>query len=89
MDNNSSGTKQGDDPVMIFSTNNQIVVEMVRNAMESEGIPSLLKSPTGSYLRGMLPISQFYFDFQLFVTSEDSQRASEIVETIVPAEEAL
>lgn len=88
MNNDNSKDKYCDDLTMIYSSKNQILVEMVKNAFEIEGIPSLLKSPAGSYLRGMLPINLYYFDFRLYITSDHIRRASEIVETIVPAEEA-
>ena len=89
MNNDGSRKNCGDDLTMIYSSNNQIIVEMVKNALETEGIPSLLKSPTGSYLRGMLPVNQPFFDFRLYITNDHIGRASEIIETIVPAEEAL
>ena len=79
--------KNASDLVMVLSTKNQIYAEMVKNALDTEGIPSLLKSPTGSYLRGMLPISQGFFDFRLYVQNTHYIRAGELVETIVPAEE--
>lgn len=89
MNSDNIREKYGNELTMIYSSKNRILVEMVKNALEAEGIPSLLKSPAGSYLRGMLPINLYYFDFCLYITNNHIRRASEIVEIIVPAEEAL
>lgn len=73
-----------DDPVLVLTTNNQIYMEMVKDALEGEGIPVLIKSVTGYHGRGMLPFGQQFFDYRLFVSTEHEKRALEIVETIMP-----
>ncbi len=72
---------------LILTTKSQIYLEMVREALEGEGIPSMVKSVTGYHSRGMLPFEQSFFDYRLYVSKEDEERAREIVETIVPPEE--
>jgi hypothetical protein len=72
---------------LVLTTRSQIYLEMVKEAFESEGIPSLIKSVTGYHSRGMLPFKQGFFDYRLLVMKEDEARAREIVETIVPPEE--
>lgn len=76
-----------DDLVLVLVSGNQIYVEMVKDALEEEGIPVVLKSPTGYHIRGMLPLSQEFFDYRLYVDKEHSERASEIVRMIVLPEE--
>ncbi len=83
VDNND----QPDDLVLVLTTGNQIYMDMVREALESESIPVLLKSVTGYHGRGMLPFGQSFFDYRLFVSRGHEKRAREIVETIVPPEE--
>ena len=78
----------GDDTVLVLVSGNQIYVEMVKNALEEEGIPVLMKSSAGFYLRGMIPLEQDFFDFRLYVKKEQSERAFEIVQMIIPSEEA-
>ncbi len=72
---------------LILTTRSQIYLDMVREALESEGIPSMVKSVTGYHSRGMLPFDQSFFDYRLYISKEDEERAREIVETIVPPEE--
>ncbi|HBC46171.1 MAG TPA: hypothetical protein DCZ43_03925, partial [candidate division Zixibacteria bacterium] len=43
---------------LVLTTRSQIYLEMVKEAFESEGIPSLIKSVTGYHSRGMLPFKQ-------------------------------
>jgi len=76
-----------DDIVMILETKNNILANMVKEALEKRDIPVLLKSPTGYYLRGMLPIDQAFFNMRLYVQKDFQDKAVEIVETIVPPEE--
>jgi len=73
----------------VLVTGNQIVAEMVREALENEGIPALLKSAAGVHLRGMLPIRQDFFDFRIYVENKYAEKASAIVKTIVPSEEEI
>ena len=75
------------DLVLVLTTNNQIYMEMVKDALEGEGIPVLIKSVTGVHGRGMLPFGQSFFDYRLMVSKEHEKRAQEIVETIIPPEE--
>lgn len=82
-----SKPRDGDDLVLILTCRNQIYSNMVLEALRSEGIPALLKSPVGNNLRGMLPVSMGFFDYRLYVNKIHRQRASRVVETIVPAEE--
>ncbi len=79
--------REAGDSIMVLSTKSQVYALMVKEALESEEIPSILKSPMGIYLRGMFPLGRSFFDYRLYVRQEDSQRAGEIVEMILPAEE--
>ena len=81
-DNTETGGLQ-----LILTTKSQIYLDMVREALEGEGIPSMVKSVTGYHARGMLPFGQGFFDYRLYVSKEDEERAREIVVTIVPPEE--
>ncbi len=72
---------------LILVTKSQIYLEMVKEALEGEGIPSLIKSVAGYHARGMLPFDQGFFDYRLYVSKDHSEKAREIVETIVPPEE--
>lgn len=74
---------------LILTTRSQIYLDMVKDALEEENIPVLLKSITGYHNRGMLPFEQGFFDYRLYVTKQFEQRGREIVETIVPPEEIL
>lgn len=76
-----------EEPALILTTSNQVHMEMVREALEGEEIPVLLKSVAGYHSRGMLPFGQGFFDYRLYVAREHEQRAREIVETIIPPEE--
>lgn len=76
-----------EDIVMILETRNDVLANMVKEALENQDIPVLLKSPTGYYLRGMLPIDQGFFNLRLYVQKEYHSRAVDIVKTIVPTEE--
>lgn len=80
------GSASGD-LILVLTTNNQIYMEMVKDALEGEGIPALLKSVTGYHGRGMLPFGQQFFDYRLFVSREYEKRTQEIVETIMPPRE--
>jgi hypothetical protein len=84
---NSRDNEWPDDLELILTTKSQIYLEMVKEALESEGIPALVKSVAGYHSRGMLPFKQGFFDYRLFVMKEHELRAREIVETIVPPEE--
>jgi hypothetical protein len=87
---NGDNTPQAEQPEgleLILTTQSQIYLEMVKEALEGEGIPALIKSVAGYHARGMLPFAQGFFDFRLFVSKEDEKRAHEIVETIIPPEE--
>lgn len=83
---NDSGKDNGE-LIIALETRNQLYAEMVRNALETEGIPSILKSPMGTYLRGMFPIRQSYFDYRLYVREDHIQRVRDLIEMIIPAEE--
>ena len=72
---------------LILTTRSQIYLEMVKDALEGESIPALIKSVTGYHVRGMLPFEQGFFDYRLYVSKDCAERAREIVETIVPPEE--
>ena len=76
-----------DEIVKVLTTNNQILMEMVRCALDGEQIPVLMKSVAGYHSRGMLPFGQDFFDYRLSVPKKFENRAREIIETIVPAEE--
>jgi hypothetical protein len=76
-----------EDIVLILETKDNILANMVKEALENQDIPVLLKSPTGYYLRGMLPIDQGFFNMRLYVQKIFQDKAVEIVETIVPPEE--
>jgi hypothetical protein len=76
-----------DDIVQILRTRNQVYVDMVIAALHNEHIPALVKSETGYHGRGMLPFELGFFDYRLFVTMTNEERAREIVSTIVPPEE--
>ena len=79
----------GDDIVLILESKNHVFADMVMEALKVRDIPVLLKSPTGYYLRGMLPIDQGFFNLRLYVQKRFQDEASEIVKTIVPPEEML
>ena len=83
----SHSGNQSEDLNLVLTTNNLIIMEMVKEALENEGIPVLLKSVAGYHSRGMLPFGQQFFDYNLFVSENDKIRAEEIVATIVPPEE--
>ena len=86
--NRANETGSGfEDLIMILETKNLIYVNMVKGALDNEGIPALLKSPMGHYLRGMMPIDQGFFNLKLYVRKKDEEKAAEIVRTIVPPEE--
>jgi hypothetical protein len=85
MSNNPS--KELEDLVLILTTKSQIYAEMVKDALEGEDIPMMIKSIAGNYSRGMLPFAQSFFDYRLYVTRANEERAREMVETIVPPEE--
>ncbi len=72
---------------LVLTTNDQILMGMVKEALEGEGIAVLLKSVAGYHSRGMLPFAQGFFDYRLYVSITDEVRAREIVETIIPPEE--
>lgn len=76
-----------DEIVMVLETRDDVLANMVKEALESERIPVLLKSPTGYYLRGMLPIDQGFFNLRLYVQKSFRQRAAEIIKIIVPSKE--
>jgi hypothetical protein len=78
-----------DDIVLILNTKNHFFMSLVKEALERLDIPVLLKSHTGYFLRGMLPIDQEFFNLRLYVKKEFESKAVEIVETIVPPEEIL
>lgn len=77
------------DVVLILETKNHMFMNLVKEALENQDIPVLLKSPMGYYLRGMLPIDQGFFNLRLYVQKEFEPEANEIVRTIVPPEEIL
>jgi hypothetical protein len=79
--------QNSDDLILVLTTNNQIYLEMVKEALESEDIATLIKSVAGYHTRGMLPFQQGFFDYRLYVSKEHEERASEIVSTIIPPEE--
>jgi hypothetical protein len=76
-----------DDIVLVLRTRNQVYIDMVIAALDREGIPALLKSVAGYHGRGMLPFSQGFFDYLLYVTMANAEHAREIVQIIVPSEE--
>jgi len=80
-------SKETDNLVLVLTIHDQIIADMVREAIENEGIPVLLKSVAGYHSRGMLPFEQSFFDYRLYVSSNNRERALELVETIVPPEE--
>lgn len=78
-----------DNLVLVLTTKNHIFMDLVREALQNRDIPVLLKSPTGYYLRGMLPIDQEFFNLRLYVQREHQPEAEDIIRTIVPPEEIL
>lgn len=76
-----------EDIVLILDTKDNILANMVKEALENQEIPVLLKSPTGYFLRGMLPFDQGFFNLRLYVQEKFRARAAEIVNTIIPPEE--
>jgi hypothetical protein len=82
-----SENKKSNDLVLILTIHDQIIAEMVKNALENESIPVIIKSVTGFHSRGMLPFEQSFFDYRLYISSVNEVRARELVETIVPSEE--
>lgn len=87
IDKRDNSHDQQDELSLILTTKSQIYLEMVMDALDSEGIPTLVKSATGYHSRGMLPFNQSFFNYNLFVSKESEVKAREIVETIVPPEE--
>jgi hypothetical protein len=81
------GNIMKEDIILILETKDNILANMVKEALENQDIPVLLKSPTGYYLRGMLPIDQGFFNMRLYVQKNFQDKAAEIVKTIVPPEE--
>jgi hypothetical protein len=81
--------KENSDLIVILKTQSQIYAEMVKEALEKEEIPALLKSTMGHNLRGMLPFQQDFFNYSLYIQKEFAETAKEIVDTIVPKEEIL
>jgi hypothetical protein len=79
--------KDSEELELVLVSRSQILIEMVREALEGEGIPAMIKSVTGYHARGMLPFQQGFFDYRLYVSKEDSLMAKEIVETIIPPED--
>jgi hypothetical protein len=79
--------KNADGLELILTTRSQIYLDMVRDALDGVGIPALVKSVTGYHARGMLPFEQGFFDYRLYVSKEEVDKARDIVETIVPPEE--
>jgi hypothetical protein len=84
---NSAPESNHDDLALVLTTSDQILMEMVKGALEGEGIVVLLKSAAGYHSRGMLPFAQGFFDYRLLVSTADERRARDIVETIIPPEE--
>jgi hypothetical protein len=85
----SGEKKDFGDLQLVLVTKSQIYLEMVKDALEGEGIPALIKSVTGYHARGMLPFNQGFFDYRLYVSREHVEKAREIVETIIPPEELV
>jgi hypothetical protein len=81
--------KENNDLTVILKTKSQIYAEMVKEALEQEGITVILKSTMGHHLRGMLPFAQDFFNYSLYIQKEHADAAEEIVNTIVPDEEIL
>lgn len=79
----------GDNIVMVLESKNHVFADMVVEALKEKGIPALVKSPTGYYLRGMFPMDQDFFNLRIYVHKENETVASDIVRTIVPPEEIL
>lgn len=79
----------GDDIVLVLESKKHVFADMVLEALKERGIPVLLKSPTGYYLRGMFPMDQDFFNLRLYVHKDNETIASDIVKTIVPPEEIL
>jgi hypothetical protein len=78
-----------DDLVLVLTTKNHVFMDLVKEALKKRDIPVLLKSPTGYYLRGMLPFDQGFFNLRLYVQKEHQPEAEDIIRTIVPPEEIL
>jgi hypothetical protein len=78
-----------EDIVLILESKNHVFAGMVMEALKDRNIPVLLKSATGYYLRGMLPVDQGFFNLRLYVQRKFENTAIDIVRTIVPPEEML
>ena len=85
----SASEKNNDDLTIILKTKSQIYAEMVKEALEAEGIIVILKSTMGHHLRGALPFAQDFFNYSLYIQKEHTDIAENIVDTIVPHEEKL
>ena len=72
---------------LVFTTNNLIYLEMIKEALGADGIPAIVKSAAGYHARGMLPFAQGFFDYRLYVSKENLDHAMDIVNTIVPPED--
>lgn len=88
-ENSKSHESKAEDLILVLVTKDQIYLNMVKDALDGIDIPSLIKSPMGHYLRGMLPIDLGFFNMRLYVQKEHENKAAEIVSTIVPPEEIL
>jgi len=88
-DNSENTGSKAEDLILVLVTKDQIYLNMVKDALDAIDIPSIIKSPMGHYLRGMLPIDQGFFNMRLYVQKKHEDKAAEIVSTIIPPEEIL
>ncbi len=69
--------KNSEDSIIIYKTYDSIEADMVKAQLESEGIPSFLKSDNAG---GMLPQLTAINGIEIIVRKEDEQRALQVIQ---------
>lgn len=67
------------DLVDVYTLKNPAIAEIIKNALEAEGIPCRLDNESQAGLTGI-------FDIQVLVRAADADRARELIQTHVPDE---
>jgi len=74
--------------VLLYKTNDIVIVRLLEESLQSEGIYCVIKSSMGTY-SGMLTVDQVMRGIKIYVNEAALERAVEIAETIIPDFERL
>jgi hypothetical protein len=71
------------EPVSVYTAGNNVQAQIVKNFLESEGIPAFVEDENQAMLKGVPAV-----EVRVFVRASDAERARQLIEQHEPHEPA-